>query len=272
MIGDGRLKSRRTVMRILLCLNRDLFSNVALNLLLPSLEGHDVALAFSQGVGKPGPWLAQIGFMEREFPFDCFFPLLASLERRGRFLAFDRIPLAQHHFPDINSPASVEAVRALAPDLIVSIRYGQIFRDDVIAIPPNGVINLHSAILPDHRGVLGTFWALLAGDRQVGCTLHFIDDKGIDTGRILDVFRMDAQPDVSLFGHLLAIYEGGVPMIAEAVRRIAAGQQLTFMPQSTDDGAYHTYPTAAEVQAFAASARKLYDGAEYNRLLARYIG
>lgn len=259
-------------MRILLCLNRDLFSNVALNLLRPSLEGHDVELAFSQGVGKPGPWLAQIGFMERDFPFDCFFPLLASLERRGRFLAFEQMPIAQHQFANINSPESVKAVRTLAPDLIVSIRYGQIFRDEVIAIPRSGVINLHSAILPDHRGVLGTFWALLAGDRQVGCTLHHIDDKGIDTGRILDVFRMDAQPELSLFGHLLAIYEGGVPMVAEAIRRIAAGERLTFIPQSKDEGAYHTYPTAAEVEAFAASGRKLYDSAEYNRLLARYTG
>ncbi|MET0444894.1 MAG: formyl transferase [Pseudorhodoplanes sp.] len=258
-------------MRILLCLNRDLFSNVALNLLMPALAGHDVELAFSQGVGKPGPWLSQIGFMERDFPFDCFFPMLARLERRGQFVAFEQMPFAQHHFANINSPDSVAAVRALAPDLIVSIRYGQIFRDAIIAVPPNGVINLHSAIRPDHRGVLGTFWALLAGDRQVGCTLHHIDDKGIDTGRILNVFRMDAQPELSLFGHLLAIYEGGVPMVAEAIRRIAAGEKPTFASQSANEGAYHTYPTAADVVAFASSGRKLYDSAEYNRLLARYI-
>jgi methionyl-tRNA formyltransferase len=259
-------------MRILLCLNRDLFSNVALNLLMPSLEGHDVELAFSQGVGKPGLWLSQIGFMERDFPFDCFFPLLAGCERRGRFLAFEQMPYPQHRFANINSPESVQAVRGLAPDLIVSIRYGQIFRDAIIALPPKGVINLHSAILPDHRGVLGTFWALLAGDREVGCTLHFIDDKGIDTGRILGVFRMEAQPDLSLFGHLLAIYDGGVPMVAEAIRRIAAGETLTFVPQAVTEGAYHTYPTAADMLAFASAGRLLYDSAEYNGLLARYIG
>jgi methionyl-tRNA formyltransferase len=259
-------------MRILLCLNRDLFSNVALNLLLPALAGHEVELAFSQGVGRPGPWLQQIGFLERDFPFDCFFPLLDKLQKRGRFLTFEQMPFTQHQFANINSAESVQAVRALAPDLMVSIRYGQILRDDVISIPAHGVINLHSAILPDHRGVLGTFWALLAGDSQVGCTLHYIDDKGIDTGRILNVFRMDAQQGRSLFGHLLAIYEGGVPMIAETIRQIAAGETITLQPQAKDEGAYHTYPTAAELAAFVASGHTLYDVSEYHRLLARYIG
>jgi hypothetical protein len=61
-------------------------------------------------------------------------------------------------------------------------------------------------------------------------------------------------------------------MVAEAIRRIAAGETLTFVPQATTEGAYHTYPTAADMLAFASAGRLLYDSAEYNGLLARYIG
>ena len=39
-------------MRILCCLNRDLASNVALNILLPVLAGHDVRVGLTERVGQ----------------------------------------------------------------------------------------------------------------------------------------------------------------------------------------------------------------------------
>ena len=43
-------------MKILCCLNADVVSNVALNLLLPSLAGHDVAIGLSSGLTLMPRW------------------------------------------------------------------------------------------------------------------------------------------------------------------------------------------------------------------------
>jgi methionyl-tRNA formyltransferase len=69
-----------------------------------------------------------------------------------------------------NSADGLERLRAAAPELIVSIRYRCILREHTIAIPEHGVLNLHSGILPDYRGVMATFWAMLTGETEIGCT------------------------------------------------------------------------------------------------------
>ena len=84
-----------------------------------------------------------------------------------------------------NSPEGIDTVRALAPDLIISVRYGIILRPPVLSVPRLGVLNLHSGLLPAYRGVLATFRALLRGDSTIGSTLHYITDRTIDTGPIV---------------------------------------------------------------------------------------
>ena len=86
---------------------------------------------------------------------------------------------------DINSPQGLSKIAESQPDLIISIRYGCILKNAVIEIPPLGVLNLHSGILPDYRGVMATFWAMLNNEQTAGTTLHYISDASIDTGSIV---------------------------------------------------------------------------------------
>ena len=53
---------------------------------------------------------------------------------------------------DVNAPESLERIRALAPDLLVTAAYGQILSAELLGIPPLGGINLHGSILPAYRG------------------------------------------------------------------------------------------------------------------------
>ena len=55
-------------MNILLCLNKDIYSCVALNYLAESLKGDNVKICFSDGVGSPtnAPQLEQLLFWERK--------------------------------------------------------------------------------------------------------------------------------------------------------------------------------------------------------------
>lgn len=168
-------------MRILCCLNRDLPSNLALNLLLPVLEKHDVRVVLTEQVGKLSanePWQRrELRVAEQTLLNRVVFPLRDALPAHapaGRYLTFvqmerlSRIPTQT--IQDPNSDPGISFIRAFAPDLIVSIRYGAIFKEAALKIPRFGVLNLHSGILPAYRGVLATFRALMNGDAEIAAT------------------------------------------------------------------------------------------------------
>jgi methionyl-tRNA formyltransferase len=79
-----------------------------------------------------------------------------------------------------------------------SIRFGQIFKPPVIAIPRWGILHLHSGLLPGYRGVLAIFWAMLKRELRSGCTLHYVADATIDTGPILGTHSVPADGQSSL--------------------------------------------------------------------------
>jgi methionyl-tRNA formyltransferase len=160
-----------------------------------------------------------------------------------------------------NSSQGLCILRDLQPDLIISIRYRRILRDEAIAIPAKGVINLHSGILPDYRGVMATFWAMLAGEKEIGSTLHWIVDSGIDTGPVIESRRRATRPETSYLVNVLGLYAEGCEMIANAVHTIAADRELPFHGQAAK-GPYFGAPGTADVRHFEAAGLSLFDGRE----------
>src|SRR4051812_27882241 len=72
---------------------------------------------------------------------------------------------------DVNAPESLERLRALAPDLLVTAAYGQILSADLLGIPRLGGINLHGSILPAYRGAAPVARAIEQGEREAGGTV-----------------------------------------------------------------------------------------------------
>src|SRR5215207_675434 len=141
-------------MKILCCLNADAVSSVALNMLLPTLDPHDVQVAVTTRVGRPQSDepepRKELRVAEQSFALDVLFPLVerAALAPANRYLTFREIEqhrgMPMHSLPDPNSADGLAVIRAFAPDLIVSIRYGAIFKSASIAIAPLGILNLHA--------------------------------------------------------------------------------------------------------------------------------
>ena len=86
----------------------------------------------------------------------------------------------------IRDPESLERLRALAPDFLVVVAYGQILPSSVLAIPRLGAINVHASLLPKHRGAAPVARAILAGDLETGVTIMKMDEQ-LDHGPILAV-------------------------------------------------------------------------------------
>ena len=161
----------------------------------------------------------------------------------------------------VNSPAGIARIQASEPELIISLRFGLIIREKVIAIPKYGVINLHSGLLPDYRGVMATFRAMLNGDSEIASTLHFIQDSGVDTGDIISTLPIPLAADKSYLFNVLNLYAGGCEQILQAVVAIAAGQPLATLAQQGPAG-YFSFPTEADLAAFFASGQRLFERAD----------
>ena len=152
----------------------------------------------------------------------------------GDAAAEARIPVLQP--TRVNDPSFVEALRARAPDLLVSVAYDQILRAPVRGVARLGGVNLHAGALPRYRGRNVINWAIINGEAEIGVTAHLIDD-GIDTGdvvlqRFLPIGWTDTYGDV-----LARVVEAIPPMAADAVDLITAGG-LVARPQ---DHAAATY-------------------------------
>jgi len=264
--------------RILCCLNADVVSSVALNLLLPALAPHEVCVGLSTRIGgaessEPPP-RRELRVAEQLLATDVLFPLIerAGYADDGRYLTFREVE--RHRgidvlaLPNPNAGAGLDFVREFAPDLIVSIRYGAIFKAAAISVPRLGVLNLHAGILPAYRGVIASFRALMAGEREVGCTLHFITDATIDTGPVVAQVRVPVDATRSLFAHVLSLYPASVPAVADAIERLARGETLETHVQS--GGAYYSYPRAEEWEEFYRRGWRVADPDDLRHLFSRY--
>ncbi|MFY9589013.1 MAG: formyl transferase [Actinomycetota bacterium] len=268
-------------MRIVFLVNRDIESNVALNLMMPELHTSTVGIVLSERVGgtKPAParMLGQLAFIEQQLFNDLVFPLIDRSDRSGgQSLSFDgmqrRFGIPVRTVATLKEPAAVQGLRDLDADLFVSIRFGKILGSEVLGIPRRGVLNLHSGLLPNYRGVLATLRALLNGDTEIGCTLHWIDSPGIDVGEIIETARIPVDKDRSLLWHVLSLYRPGTRLILDAIGRLERGESVTGTPQDPSIGAYYSFPTDDDMIRFTAQGWRLFDREDIAELLGSYGG
>jgi methionyl-tRNA formyltransferase len=269
-------------MRILCCLNRDLASNFALNLLLPDLLKHEVWIALTERVGSVSPGeetqRLELRTAEQVIPNEIIFPLLEQLSEKGNphgHLTFSQIQsrcnIRVEALPNPNQGPGLSRIRDFSPDLILSIRYGAIFKEPVLSVPKYGVLNLHSGLLPHYRGVLATFRALMNGDREIGCTLHYIRDSKIDAGDIVASSSLTVKPERSLLWHILALYPQGAGLMRRAVEILDRGGPLPGQPQSRTGGAYYSYPTTQEWDEFHRRGWRVADPSDIEQVFKRYF-
>jgi methionyl-tRNA formyltransferase len=106
-------------------------------------------------------------------------------------LAGAKMPILQPAW--IKEHQAIAEIRALMPDVIVVMAYGQILPRDVLEIPKIACLNLHASLLPRWRGAAPVQAAIAAGDRETGITVMYMDE-GLDTGDILLHRKIDILP------------------------------------------------------------------------------
>lgn len=139
--------------------------------------------------------------------------------------------------PDrVNETKFVEYIRALAPDLNISVSYDQILRKEIRQSAPKGFINVHAGKLPLYRGRNPINWAIINNETEIGLTVHFVDN-GIDTG---DIIAQQALPLAweDDYQSVLERVHTALPMlVSEGVNLIDTGK-VDPTPQAHLEGSY----------------------------------
>ena len=134
------------------------------------------------------------------------------------------------------NPEFVEEMRALNPDAMVVIAFGQILPRELLDIPKYGCINIHASLLPAYRGAAPIQWAVINGDKETGITTMMMD-VGMDTGDMLEkaVIALDEkETGGSLFDRLSLM---GGDLILSTLEKAENGT-LVRTPQDHEKATY----------------------------------
>jgi len=154
--------------------------------------------------------------------------------------------LAVSQPPTLLTAAGLDAVAALAADVMVVVAYGQILPPPVLHLPRLGCVNIHASLLPRWRGAAPIQRAILAGDAATGVTLMQMDE-GLDTGGMLAVHRVPiGTRDTSAALHATLATLGAQALLA-VLEGLAAGT-LRARPQPEAGVSYAAKISKAEAR------------------------
>ena len=158
--------------------------------------------------------------------------------------AHDLAALAgMHGIPVFDTPDDIPVC-----DILYSVQYHLILKQEHIDKARGIALNLHMAPLPEYRGCNQFSFAIVDGKKEFGTTIHQIDD-GIDHGDILferrfavaedcwveDLYELTLEASVALFGDTLpAIVAGDY---AGTPQQALVGERGTSIHYRKDIGA-----------------------------------
>ena len=147
----------------------------------------------------------------------------------------------------INSKDSLDILKQLKPDLLISIAGNEIFKEDLINLAPKGCLNLHTAMLPKYRGLMPTFWALKNKEKHIGVSVFFVDE-GIDSGPIIFQEKVEVL-DKTQEQLIIETKKLGMIGIIKSIELIASGS-YELLKNDEKNMTYFSFPTRNDVKEF----------------------
>lgn len=108
-------------------------------------------------------------------------PQMPAVKEKALNLA-PNIPI---HQPEKASSSDFEnTLKSLKADIFVVVAYGEILRENILAIPPKECINVHASLLPKFRGAAPIQRAILEGEKESGVSIMYLAKK-MDAGDVI---------------------------------------------------------------------------------------
>ena len=131
---------------------------------------------------------------------------------------------------------ALEAVKSLAPDILVVVAYGRILPDDILAVPKYGAVNVHGSLLPKYRGAAPIQWAVLNGDKVTGVSTMYLASE-MDTGDVI----YTAETEIGEFETSGELFDRLKVMGAELLVKTLRGIEAGTAPRTAQDHAKASY-------------------------------
>ena len=108
-------------------------------------------------------------------------------------------------------------------DLVITIGFGVIIKEEILDLPKHGFINLHFSLLPKWRGAAPVQRSIEAGDQITGVTVFKLD-KGMDTGPIYRQKEIAMPHQATTESLLQDLAVVGAPVVLDAITAIKANE------------------------------------------------
>lgn len=204
-------------------------------------------------VRASGPGILPYLFLNFSLPrlAGAVLPRRSEVERVPLRETCRRLGIPAVDMRDVNGDAFRRQLVDSGADLIVTFHVDQILRAETIAAVPLGGINVHSALLPKHRGPVPTIHGLLDDPVELGVTIHRLVPK-IDAGGMLGQAAIPDRPGLTALEAAGLAHEAALPLLETVLSQIEAG---TAVEQALPTLPYRGFPTAAEMRALRRKGR-----------------
>lgn len=167
-----------------------------------------------------------------------------------------RHDIEYRHVTDVNTAEFIDYAQTRNPDLLVSVAATQKFGAELLNVPSEGAINIHSSLLPEYRGVSPSFWTLLHDEEQTGISVHYMDTT-IDTGDIIRQEPVAIRDDDTLHTLNTRVANKGADVLLAALYDIRS-EDVQATPVDPETGSYYSMPTREDVREFLRRGNRFY--------------
>jgi len=185
-----------------------------------------------------------------------FLDPLGRWRRFGRFYsvgsAARRNSIPVYKLKNINAPDSLNLLKILGPEIIISVAAPQIFKKELIKLTKH-TLNIHAALLPQYRGMMPSFWVMAKGEEKTGVTVHYMNEH-VDMGNIVLQKTIDIFPQDTLHSLQTKVANVGATTLLEALQKVEKGDSSGVPPQG--DGNYYSFPTKEAAKGFRAGGQR----------------
>ena len=148
--------------------------------------------------------------------------------------------ISYHLVDDHNSDSSLQILHHLQADVLITANT-RIIKGHVINTPARATVNFHTSKLPLYAGLDSIFWALYHGEKEIGVTIHFLEE-GLDTGNILTQTTIPVTADDDLSSLTVKANETGSQLMVETILKFEKGD-FSGVAQDLSRRTYFSWPT-----------------------------
>jgi len=136
----------------------------------------------------------------------------------------------------VNLKKGFEQLCQLEPDLIIVVAFGKILKQKVIALPPDGIYNVHASLLPKYRGAAPIQRAIENGEEETGITIMKIA-RELDAGDMALQESVPIERDDNLEQVYDKLEKTGCQLLIQFLEKLNASD-LQFVEQDHERATY----------------------------------